>query len=151
MLPANQRFMPALQGRTWRLSNKPVIRHNALQVTHKELSAAPSCTGANSVCGVWAELLVGVFRDYSGLRLPIADEIIHGVLPNMDCQRRSFPVADYNIHMASALILQLLQVMLVMCRSNSCNMFLEADMSRHARSSLWLGKYLHIKCCTRSS
>ena len=57
-----------------------------------------------------AELVVRAFQSYPSLRSPIMDEIISNVLPNLDCQRRTFPVGTYNIMMASALVVQLVQV-----------------------------------------
>lgn len=50
------------------------------------------------------------FREYASLRAPIMDEIISGVLPNIDSQLRTFLVGEYHIQMVSALVMQLLQV-----------------------------------------
>ena len=58
-----------------------------------------------------AELIVEAFREYHSLRAPIMDEVISNILPNLDSQSRSFPVGEYSIQMASALILQLVQVL----------------------------------------
>ena len=57
-----------------------------------------------------AEVLVAAFRDYPALRPPLMDEVISGVLTNVDPQLRTFPVGDYHMHMVSALVLQMLQV-----------------------------------------
>ena len=102
-------------------------------IEHKELSAVASpCTAHDArtwssflsicrtetgvcVCAcVCAELIVAAFRDYTQLRGPIMEEVVSSVLPNLDCNVRSFPVGEYKIGMASALVLQLLQVRLAL-------------------------------------
>ena len=75
----------------------------ACQVLVVMLTDANACLNA-------AELLVAAFQSYHTLRQPIMEEIISGVLPNVEPGLRSFPVGDYHVHMVSALLLQMLQV-----------------------------------------
>ncbi|KAK9795206.1 hypothetical protein WJX73_010305 [Symbiochloris irregularis] len=60
------------------------------------------------------ELLVVSFQNHQTLRQPIMEEIVSGVLPNVDPALRSFPVGDYHMHMVSALLLQMLQASTVL-------------------------------------
>lgn len=76
-----------------------------------EIHTPLACSVNQVVCCAAAELIVSAFQHYVSLRGPILEEAVASMLPNLDCQQCIYPVGMLHIHVASALIVQLLQVL----------------------------------------